>query len=388
MINNLLEFLRINDDLNAEEDLLVNSLREFVNSEILPVIDHSFTAGIFPSGLEKKLAELGLLGSFIPSSFGGQDSNYKFYGLICRELERGDSAIRSFVSVQSSLVMYPILQYGSAEQKTYFLPNLAKANLIGCFGLTEPDHGSDPEGMKTVARKQGEKFILNGTKRWITNGDIADVAIIWAKLDDNVRGFIVEKGSVGFIQNTMKNKHSLRASNTGELILEDCEIPEKNLLIGSNGIKSALACLDSARFGIMWGALGAATQCFDTALDYASSRLQFGKYLSSFQLVQAKLVQMASDILQGQLLANQITNLRDTGRGHHTQTSLGKMNNVKVALECSRAARDILGANGISSEYPIMRHMLNLESVNTYEGTEDIHRLIIGRHLTGIAAFK
>jgi glutaryl-CoA dehydrogenase len=303
-------------------------------------------------------------------------------------LERGDSGLRSFVSVQGSLVMYPIYAFGSDQQKSVWLPKLARGEKIGCFGLTEPDHGSDPGRMITRAVLHGDCWIINGAKSWITNGTIADVAVVWAKLDNEIRGFLVEKGTPGFSAPEIKHKMSLRASITSQLIFEDCSVPEENLLPRSSGLKSPLMCLNQARYGIAWGALGAAMACYHSALEYAKARKQFDRPIASFQLVQEKLVYMLTEITKGQLLALQLGRLKDSGKLHHAQTSVAKRNNVAVALETARLARDILGANGISLEFPVIRHMCNLESVKTYEGTHDIHTLILGEAITGLGAFS
>ncbi len=304
-----------------------------------------------------------------------------------QELERGDSAIRSFGSVQSALVMYPIYTFGSEDQKDRWLPLLARAEKIGCFGLTEPDFGSNPAGLITRAERKNGSFVLNGSKMWITNGTIADVAVVWSKLDGVVHGFLVEKGTKGFSAPEMKGKHSLRASVTSELVFQDCEIPVENLLPNSKGLKCALMCLDQARYGIAWGAIGAAMACYDAALRYAKSRVQFDKPIASFQLIQSELVYMITEITKAQLLCLQLGRLKDQGRARHTHVSLAKRNNVEIALNIARRARDILGANGILDEYPVMRHMNNLESVKTYEGTHNMHTLIVGEDITGIPAF-
>jgi glutaryl-CoA dehydrogenase len=305
-----------------------------------------------------------------------------------QELERGDSGLRSFASVQGALVMYPIHAFGSEQQKRHWLPRLARGEKIGCFGLTEPDHGSDPGSMITRAVRKGDRWVLNGAKSWITNGTIADVAVVWAKEGGQVRGFLVEKGTKGFSAPEIKHKMSLRASITSQLIMDDCEIPEANVLPGSGGLKSPLSCLNQARYGIAWGALGAAMACYHAALDYSKTRRQFGQPIGGFQLVQEKLVTMLSEITKGQLLVLQLGRLKDAGKLHHTQTSLAKRNNVAIALETARLARDILGANGISLEFPVIRHMCNLESVKTYEGTHDIHTLILGEAITGMNAIS
>lgn len=383
------DFLKLDTILTEEEKLLKSEAFKFSQEKLLPGIDHHFDNATFPDHIVKLLGENGYLGSFIPEEYGGLGSSYTTYGIICQELEKVDSGVRSFCSVQSSLVMFPIWKYGSEEQKSYWLPLLAKGEKIGCFGLTEPDYGSNPAGMLTRAKKTNEGYVLNGSKRWITNANIADICVVWAKNDaDEVEGFLIEKGTEGLTQEKMDRKMSLRASHTGELIFQDCKIPEKNKLPLAKGLKSPLSCLDSARFGIVWGAVGAAIACYECALSYAKERTQFNKPIASHQLVQSKLVWMLTEITKAQLLALQIARLRDSGHGHFTHVSMGKMNNVKIALEIARTARDILGANGISTEYPIIRHMLNLESVNTYEGTEDIHRLILGKEITGISAIE
>ncbi|TNE52131.1 MAG: acyl-CoA dehydrogenase [Deltaproteobacteria bacterium] len=383
-----LDFLDIDSQLSEEERLVRDSTRALVNTEVLPVIEEHFENQTFPPDLIPKLADMQLLGPFVPEEYGGAGCSYVQYGLICQELERGDSGVRSFCSVQSSLVMFPIWKFGTEEQKKHWLPKLAKAEAIGCFGLTEPDFGSNPSGMLTRARKDGDSIVLNGTKRWITNGDVADVCVVWAKDDEGVvRGYLVEKGTPGLTQRAIHRKFSLRASNTGELIMEDCRIPASNLLPLSKSLKSPLMCLDSARFGISWGALGAAMACYESALEYAKERVQFSRPIAGYQLVQDKLVWMLTEITKGQLLALQAGRLREQGKNRHQHTSMAKMNNVRVAIDTARTARDILGANGITTEYPVIRHMLNLESVITYEGTEDIHKLILGRDITGLAAF-
>jgi glutaryl-CoA dehydrogenase len=374
--------------LTSEEKLIRDTVRNFVSQEVVPIIEKNYREGTFPIHLVKKMGELGILGSTFPAKYGCAELNNVAYGLIMQELERGDSSIRSFASVQSSLVMYPIFSFGSESQKERWLPLLSKGEAIGCFGLTEPDHGSDPGGMITRAEKKGNRYLLNGAKMWITNGTIADIAVVWAKLEGEVRGFLVEKGTGGFSAPEMKGKHSLRASVTSELIFQDCEIPEENILPKSGGLKSPLMCLDQARYGIAWGAVGSAMACYDAALNYAKSRIQFGKPIASFQITQDKLVFMLTEITKGQLLNLQLGRLKDQGKIKFTQVSLAKRNNVHFALEIARQARTILGANGILDEYPVMRHMANLESVYTYEGTHDIHTLIIGYDITGMQAFS
>lgn len=384
-----LDYLNLSDLLTDEERLIQETVRQFVDAEIMPTIEDHFLNGTFPKEIIKKLGAHGFLGSYLPEKYGGADLTTVAYGLICQEMERGDSGIRSFLSVQSSLVMYPIFHFGSEEQKMKWLPKLAQGDAVGCFGLTEPDFGSNPSGMRTRAKKDGNHFILNGAKMWITNGSIADVAVVWAKNDEGVvKGYLVEKGTPGFSAPEIKKKHSLRASITSELVFEDCRIPIENELPNISGLKGPLSCLSSARLGIGWGALGSAIATYTCALDYAKSRIQFDKPIASFQLIQEKLVWMLNEITKGQLLAYRVTQLRDSGKGTPQQISMVKRNNVWMALECARMARDILGANGITGEYPIMRHMNNLESVKTYEGTHDIHTLILGQDITGIGAFN
>jgi glutaryl-CoA dehydrogenase len=377
------------DSLLSEEEILVRStLREFVDKNVLPIIEKHSSEGTFPSHLVRPLAELGVLGATLPAKYGCAGLNNVAYGLMMQELERGDSGLRSFASVQSALVMYPIYTFGNEEQKDFWLPKLAKGEAIGCFGLTEPDFGSNPAGMKTHAEKKPGGFVLNGAKMWITNGTIADIAVVWAKHDGEVAGFLVEKGAKGFTTKEMKGKHSLRASVTAELIFEDCFVPEKNFLPGSRGLQFALKCLNQARYGIAWGAIGSAMACYDTALQYSKSRIQFGKPIASFQLTQEKLVYMLTEITKAQLLCLQLGRLKDQGKAKFPQISLAKRNNVFHALEIARMSREILGANGILNEYPVMRHAANLESVKTYEGTHEMHTLIVGEDITGIPAFN
>lgn len=386
-MRNFPDFLNIEDLLTEEEKLVYDTVHQFVNKEVKPIIADYFERGDFPVHLIKKLGELGFLGSTL-SEYGGAGLSNVAYGLINQELERGDSGLRSFVSVQSSLVIYPIYAFGSEEQKEKYLPGLISGDIVGCFGLTEPDFGSNPGGMKTNAVKKGDKWILNGSKMWITNASIADIAIVWAKTEEGIQGFIVEKGMKGFSAPEIKHKLSLRASVTGELIFEDVEVPEKNRLPKAKGLKYPLMCLTQARYGIGWGALGAAIDCYLTAVDYAKTRIQFDVPIARFQLVQKKLADMLTEITKAQLLALQIGRLKDSGNYTHYMISMLKMNNVRIALDIARTARDILGANGISLEYPVIRHMVNLESVKTYEGTEDIHTLILGQYITGYQAFS
>lgn len=377
------------DSLLTEDELLVRqSVRDFVTEKIEPVLIECNREERFPMELIPQFAEMGLLGSTI-QGYGCAGLGHVAYGLVMAELERGDSGIRSFCSVQGALVMYPIYAYGSEKQKEKYLPKLARAEMIGCFGLTEPDAGSNPGGMLTRAEKVSGGYKLNGNKMWITNGCISDIAIVWARLDGKVRGFIVEKGTPGFTTSTMKGKFSLRVSVTSELHLQNCVVPEENILPNGEGLKAPLGCLTQARYGIAWGVLGAANACYHTALNYAKERPIFDKKpLAGYQLAQAKLVKMVQEITKGQLLAIQMGRIKEKGQLQPHQVSLGKMNNCKIALEVAREARDMLGGNGIIDEYPVIRHMMNLETVNTYEGTEDIHRLVIGEHITGIATFR
>ncbi len=383
------DFIDFDTNLNDEEKLVRQTARQFVDNEIVPIIEKYNREATFPMHLVPMLGELGFFGANL-EGYGCAGMSNVAYGLMTQELERGDSGLRSFVSVQGALVMYPIYSYGSDEQKNRWLPRLQEGKAVGCFGLTEPQFGSNPGGMLTRAAKKGNKYILNGEKMWITNGSIADVAVIWAKCEDNkVRGFLVERGTAGFKAWDVHGKYSLRASVTSGLALSDCEIPEENLLPGVSGLRGPLSCLNQARYGIGWGAIGAAMACYDTALQYAKTRKQFaGKPIASHQLVQEKLAWMITEIVKGQLLALQVGRLKDLGKADATHISMLKMNNVAIALETARKARDILGANGIVDDYCIMRHMNNLESVFTYEGTNDIHKLIIGEKITGIAAYE
>jgi glutaryl-CoA dehydrogenase len=381
------DYYEVEGLLSEEERLTRDVARVFTDEQILPVITQHFREGTFPRGLIRKMGEVGFLGANL-HGYGCAGINNVAYGLIMQELERGDSGVRSFASVQGSLVMYPIHAFGSEAQNERWLPRLAAGEAIGCFGLTEPDFGSDPAGMATKAVRKGAEFVLNGTKLWITNGSIADIAVVWAKLDGVVRGFLVERGTAGFVARDIHGKHSMRASVTSELSLQDCRIPADNLLAKTDGLRSPLSCLNQARYGIAWGAVGAAMACYQAALDYSRQRVQFGKPIASFQLVQQKLVHMLTEITKAQLLCLQLGRLKDSGRLRHTHVSLAKRNNVAAALEIARLARDIHGANGIVDEYPVIRHMLNLESVFTYEGTHDIHTLILGRDITGISALE
>jgi glutaryl-CoA dehydrogenase len=382
------DFYRIDDMLNDEERMIRDTVRRFVDDRVIPIIDEHFEKATFPTQLIPEMAKIGLFGGNLPEEYGCANMNNVSYGLVMQELERGDSGLRSFVSVQGALTMYPIFAFGCEEQKRRWLPLLAKGEKIGCFGLTEPDHGSDPGGMETRARRTGKGWVLNGTKRWITNGSMSDIAIVWAKSDDEIKGFIVETRTPGFQAPEIKNKLSLRASVTSDLILDDVVVPDENLLPNSSGLKSPLMCLNQARYGIAWGAIGAAMACYDCAVDYTKGRTQFDKPIAQFQLVQEKLAHMLTEITKGQLLSWRLGRLKDEDRLHFAQTSMAKRNNVRVALETARLARDLMGASGITLEYPVFRHMCNLESVYTYEGTDHIHALILGEYITGLPAYK
>lgn len=376
------------DSLLSEEELMIrDTVRDFVSEEVIPIIEEYNRESKFPQQLVPKMAEMGLFGPTLPAKYGCAELNNVAYGLIMQELERGDSGIRSFASVQSALVMYPIFTFGSEEQKDKWLPSLAKGEKIGCFGLTEPDFGSNPGGMITKAEKVDGGYILNGAKMWITNGTIADVAVVWAKLDGVVRGFLVEKGMKGFTAPEMKGKHSLKASITSELVFDNVFLPEENLLPKTEGLKNALMCLNQARYGIAWGVVGSMMACYDSALNYSLSRKQFSKPIAGYQMTQNKLVYMVTEITKAQLLNLQLGRLKDKGTLKFTQVSMAKRNNCEIALDIARMSRQILGANGILDEYPIMRHAANLESVITYEGTHEMHTLIIGEDITGLQAF-
>jgi glutaryl-CoA dehydrogenase len=389
------DFLHLDAGFSEDELLVRRTARDFVEDNLIPIIEDCFRDGRFPRELVPIMGELGFFGANL-QGYGCAGMSNVEYGLVMQELERGDSGFRSFVSVQSALVMYPIYTFGSDEQKNTWLPALASGQRLGCFGLTEPGFGSNPGGMTTTARKSGDEYILNGEKMWITSGSIADVAIIWAKVEDEdgqsgnetVRGFLVETNRPGFSAKDVHGKWSLRASITSGLTLQDVHNPTANLLHGTGGLKSPLMCLNQARYGISWGAIGAAMACYDTALQYAKVRKQFhGQPIASHQLIQEKLVWMLSEISKAQLLSLHVGRLKDAGTVGHQHISMAKRNNVWMALETARMARDILGANGITEDYPIMRHSMNLESVKTYEGTHDIHALILGQHITGIAAY-
>ncbi len=382
------DYLEIEALLSDEERLTRDTVRAFVDDLVKPIIEECHRDGRTPLELVPKIGELGLFGSTI-DEYGLPGLGNIGYGLIMQELERGDSGLRSFVSVQSSLVMYPIYTFGSKAQRDRWIPALGSGEAIGCFGLTEPDFGSNPGGMRTTARRDGSEWVLNGSKQWITNGTLADVAVVWAKTGDGVRGFLIEKGTPGFTSSNQHGKFSLRASTTSELGFNHCRIPADKILPKTVGLKNALMCLNQARYGIAWGGLGAAMDCYHTALEYSKERIQFsGQPIASHQLVQDKLVWMVTEITKGQLLAYQLGKLKDAGRAKHYHISMGKKNNVWVARECARMAREILGANGIVDDYPVIRHMLNLESVFTYEGTHDIHTLVVGEQITGIPAFN
>lgn len=383
-----LDFLEIDDLLSEEEILIRDTARKFVDREVLPVIAEKWEEGEFPRELVKSMAGLGFLGPFIPVGYGGAECSYTMYGLICREMERGDSGIRSFVSVQGSLVMYPIWKFGSEEQKRKYLPELAAGRMIGCFGLTEPDAGSDPGSMITRAVRDGDDWVISGSKMWITNGSIADIAVVWAKDEDGrIRGFIVHSDDDGFSAPEQKHKVSLRSSVTSELVLDDVRIPAGRELPATEGLKSPLMCLTSARYGIAWGAVGVMMAVFDEALSYSLERIQFGKPTASFQITQGKLAEIATDLTSSQLMAYRLGRLADSGRMKYYHVSMAKRHNVNAALEAARKARGMLGANGITLEYQTIRHMCNMESVQTYEGTFEVHSLILGERLTGISAF-
>ncbi|HEY7976521.1 MAG TPA: acyl-CoA dehydrogenase family protein [Ktedonobacterales bacterium] len=382
-----MDLYNIDHLLTEEERMVRDTVRAFTRERVLPIIGEHFEAGTFPRELVAEIAQMGLLGMHL-EGYGCAGLSAVCYGLACQELEYGDSGLRSFVSVQGSLAMFPIWAYGSEEQKQRWLPKMAQGEVIGCFGLTEPDFGSNPAGMLTRAVKDGDSYILNGSKMWITNGSVADLAVVWARAEEGIRGFLVEKGTPGFTASDVHHKLSLRASVTSELHFEECRIPAANMLPGVRGIRGPLSCLDEARFGIAWGANGAAMACYEAALDYSKVRVQFGKPIGGFQLTQRKLAIMATELVKAQLLALQLGRLKDEGLAHSVQVSLAKRNNVREALNTAREARGVLGGNGITLEYPISRHMNNLESVLTYEGTDDIHTLILGQAITGLNAFN
>jgi len=381
------DFYRIDDLLTDEERLVRSTVSRFVDERFLPVVADHYERASFPMEIVPELAKLGVFGMHL-QGYGAAGMSNVMYGLACQELERGDSGLRSFVSVQGSLCMFPIHRYGSEEQKQRWLPFMARGEVIGCFGLTEPEFGSNPAGMATRARRDGGDWVINGTKRWITNGNVAHLAIVWARTDEGIRGFLVETGTKGFQAREIHHKLSMRASVTSELILDDVRVPARNELPGAQGLKAPLSCLNEARYGIVWGVLGAAIACYRSALDYSKARVQFDRPIAAYQLTQEKLVNMLTEITKGQLLALQLGRLKDQGKVTATQISMAKLNNVREALQIAREARTILGANGISLEYPVMRHMNNLETVLTYEGTSEIHMLAIGEEITGLSAFK
>ncbi len=383
------------DSLLTEEEIAIrDAVGDWVDDRFLPLVEKAYDDAYFPSEVIPELAEMGLFGATLPEKYGCAGVGPVAYGLTMQELERGDSGLRSFASVQGALCMFPIFEYGSEEQRTKWLPRMAKGEVIGCFGLTEPDFGSDPGGMITKAKKVDGGYVINGAKMWITNGTVADLAIVWAKLHDeakgreSIAGFLVEKGTKGYSAPEQKRKHSLRASVTSELVLQDVFVPEGNRLPNGNGLKAPLGCLTQARFGIAFGVVGAAMACYESSWSYAKNRIMFGKPIGAFQLVQAELAKMHTEIIKAQLLALQCGRMKERGVCQPEHVSMAKRNNCEIALEVARRARDIHGANGITSEYPIMRHMNNLESVKTYEGTHDIHTLVLGENITGIPAYR
>jgi len=382
------DLLFLDEQLRDDERMIRDSVTRFVSNDVTPLMAESFEHAHFPRQLIKQSADLGLLGLTLPAEYGGAEASYVAYGLVCQELEKGDSGLRSFVSVQSSLCMYPIFRFGNEEQKKRYLPAMAKGEVIGCFGLTEPDSGSDPGSMRTNAKKTSGGWTLNGAKMWITNAPIADIAIVWAKTDGGIRGFIVDTKAKGVSCPEIKLKMSLRASITGELVFDNVFVPDENLLPGSEkGLGAALSCLSQARYGIAWGAMGAAMACFDSTREYLLERKQFDKPLASFQLIQKDLADMYTEIIKAQCINLQIGRLKDEHRETPVMISLAKGNACRESLKIARKCRNLLGANGISLEYPVIRHMLNLESVFTYEGTDNVHTLVLGKHLTGINAF-
>jgi glutaryl-CoA dehydrogenase len=382
------DLLLLDEHLHDDERMIREAVARFVAKDVVPIMADAFENALFPKQLIQQTAALGLLGLTLPVEYGGAGASYVAYGLVCQELERGDSGLRSFVSVQSSLCMYPIYRFGTEAQKKRFLPLMARGELVGCFGLTEPDSGSDPASMRTVAKKVKGGWQISGSKTWITNAPIADLAIIWAKTDEGIRGFIIEKGFKGFSTTEIKHKMSLRASITGMLSLDAVFVPDENYLPGSDkGLAAALACLNQARYGIAWGAMGAAMACFDITCEYLQTRKQFEKPLASFQLIQKDLAQMYTEIVKAQWVNLQIGRLKEAGRETPAMISLAKGNACREALKITRLCRNLLGGNGISLEYVVIRHMLNLESVFTYEGTDNVHTLVLGRHITGINAF-
>jgi alkylation response protein AidB-like acyl-CoA dehydrogenase len=382
------DYYQMDDLLSDEHKLIRDTARTWVKKEVSPIIEEAFEKGKFPRHLTKGLAEIGAFGPYIPEEYGGAGLDQISYGIIMQELERCDSGLRSTASVQSSLVMYPIYKYGSEEQRKKYLPKLASGEMIGCFGLTEPDHGSNPAGMVTNFKDEGDHYLLNGAKMWISNSPFADIAVVWAKSEEGrIHGLIVERGMEGFTTPTMEGKWSLRASDTGELVFDNVKVPKENLLPNKSGLGAPLGCLDSARYGISWGAIGAALDCYDSALRYSKERIQFDKPIGGFQLQQKKLAEMITEITKAQLLTLRLGQLRNEGKATSAQISMAKRNNVDMAINIAREARQIHGGMGITNEYPIMRHMMNLESVITYEGTHDIHLLITGLDITGENAF-
>ncbi len=382
-----LDFYGMDDLLSDEQRLIRDTVRQFVGDKCLPLIEEHQAAATFPTELIAPMAELGMLGANFPEEYGCAGLESSTYGIIMQELERGDSGLRSFVSVQGALCMYPIFEFGSEEQRREWLPRMAAGEVIGCFGLTEPDAGSDPGAMRTKAARDGDDWVLNGVKMWITNGTMADIAIVWAKTDDGIRGFIVPTDAPGFQAIKVAGKYSLRASDTAELVLEDVRVPGAALLPNSSGLRSPLMCLNQARYGIAWGGIGAAQACFDEALRYVKARESFGKPIAQTQLIQEMLTEIASEITKAQTLCWRLGQLKDAGRARPEQISMAKRNNIEMALRAARQCREMLGANGILDEYQSFRHMVNLESVYTYEGTHQIHTLIVGHALTGLAAF-
>jgi glutaryl-CoA dehydrogenase len=386
-LSEIVDFYRVDDLLSEEERLVRSTVARFVDQRFLPIVAEHYERATFPLEIVPELARLGVFGMHL-HGYGAAGMSNVMYGLACQELERGDSGLRSFVSVQGSLCMFAIHRYGSEEQKQRWLPFMAKGEVIGCFGLTEPEFGSNPAGMATRARRDGDDWVITGTKRWITNGNVAHLAIVWARTEQGIRGFLVETATQGFQAREIHHKLSMRASVTSELILDDVRVPARNELPGAQGLKAPLSCLNEARYGIVWGVLGAAIACYRSALEYAKARVQFDRPIAGYQLTQEKLVNMLTEITKGQLLALQLGRLKDQGKATATQISMAKLNNVREALGIAREARTILGANGISLEYPVMRHMNNLETVLTYEGTSEIHTLAIGEEITGLSAFK
>lgn len=389
MVIKMEDFLLLETQLSSEERLIKDSVHKFVRESVIPKMPSAYEQAHFPREFIQQCADLGLFGMTLPLEYGGSAASYLAYGLVCQELEYGDSSLRSFISVQNSLCMYPILKFGTEQQRQHWLPKMVKGEVIGCFGLTEPDSGSDPASMHTTATKVVGGWLLNGSKMWITNAPIADLAIIWAKTDIGIQGFLVEKDFTGFSTTIVEHKMSLRASITGEIILQNCVVPDTHILPGtSKGLATALDCLTQARYGIAWGAMGAAMACYDIALEYCKTRKQFNKSLTSFQMVQKDLVDMFTEIVKAQCLNLQIGKLRDIEKSNYAMISMAKMNSCKQALSIARKARNLLGANGITLDYHVIRHMQNLESVFTYEGTDNIHHLILGKYLTGVSAFE